>query len=124
VTILDRPATVSAPVTVVEYCQCVENPGSACMVWSASGNGIRVPVQLGDPDGDPSLITALPSGSLPIQPAPTICSGSWCYPMVNVYGTSAAGVVTARAGTGITTSTTFSVSATCFSANLPCTCPP
>jgi hypothetical protein len=56
VTILDRPATVSVPSTVIEncYCKVLIAPVS---VWAATLTDVELPLVLEDPDGDPAQIT-------------------------------------------------------------------
>lgn len=71
VTILDRPATVSAPSTVIENCYCkVLIPPTS--VWAASLTDIELPLVLEDPDGDPAQITVKATG--PDASAPTVAT--------------------------------------------------
>jgi hypothetical protein len=121
VTILDRPATISAPTRVIENCGCFKEP-DACGYWAPWG-AVRVPVQVVDPDGDPALVTALASRSIVDPPVPIMCPGGWCYPAAAFLETSATGVAKATSGEGISASAPFSVTVTCVSSNLPCGCP-
>jgi hypothetical protein len=57
VTILDRPATVSAPSTVIESCVCWIMPNAASGIWTVGWSNIALPLMLNDPDGDPAQIT-------------------------------------------------------------------
>jgi hypothetical protein len=66
ITILDRPATVTVPVATVESC---------------SLTGVPLPVQLSDPDGDPSTVSAHVPGTT--DAAPATCLPGWCYPTLN-----------------------------------------
>jgi hypothetical protein len=66
ITILDRPATVAVSVASVESC---------------SLTGIRLPVQLSDPDGDPSEVSVHVNGTT--TDAAVTCLPGWCYPTVN-----------------------------------------
>jgi hypothetical protein len=119
ITLLDRPATVAAPVSTSESCACVS--AIYCWRFAATSVGLPLPVELVDPDGDPALVTVLTSNGV-TQPPPAVCLPGWCYPRVN--GTGSLGVTgTVKANTGASgepAEAPFQVTPTCAAAGACC----
>lgn len=120
ITILDRPATVSAPVATVENCVCSSMPPRT---YSVSYTAIPIPVELTDPDGDPSEVTLDQSFTATMQRR--TCVPGWCNFSANADAYSfpqhASGTVTASEGLALPlASAPFDVTPTCSVARTPC----
>lgn len=106
VTILDRPLALSLPtapaaaypIVEVENCACVES--YTCSRYEPGGTGIKVPLELIDPDGDPALVSVSVS-FIPAQPAPVLCLPGMCYPAANVDPSYTSVMVSADPGLGL-----------------------
>jgi hypothetical protein len=121
ITILDRPATVSVSVTSVESCACTW--ASPCWKLAYTSKGVRVPVLLADPDGDPSQVSITAHGGASTPAAPVTCLPGWCYPTFDApdfYTVS--GIVSAQASAfARAAEASFSLAPTCSSAGSCCT---
>jgi hypothetical protein len=123
VTVLDRPATVAAPITSIERCTCVS--GFPCWTNTTSIAAIPIPVELTDPDGDPSRLVMQVFWATGPQPAAINCVPGWCYPTVNGAMSAGQGIVQAYAdGTGANVQAFFEVLVTCGAKGTCCTRPP
>jgi len=56
VTFLDRPGSISAPITSVEHCECLPSDPPSCSKYAVSQTGVPIPVELRDDDGDPYFV--------------------------------------------------------------------
>lgn len=116
--ILDRPATVTAPILTSESCICATF--GVLRRYVVSATGIPVPVAFADPDGDPAQMHVETRDAL-AQPGPVTCLPGWCDPKVNAWSTSGVnGTVVADGGTGSVLTTPFSVTAICTAAGTSC----
>ena len=121
ITVLDRPATVTAPPTAVESCACVY--GSPCWKNALTMTGVRVPVLLDDPDGDPAQVSLGVGSSQPVpQPPPVTCVPGWCYPSFSSSDYTTSGAVSAASGATIRVVwATFSIQPSCSTSGTCCT---
>lgn len=118
ITILDRPATVTVPVTSVESCRCASD--LPCWKYALSTSGVPIPALITDPDGDPSLVTLYLSGSSP-TPATVTCLPGWCYPRADGAGGISGILKAQQGGSSLYANTTFDVSPRCSTAGTCCT---
>jgi hypothetical protein len=123
VEILDRPATVSAPLHSAERCACVA--ASICSRWAAATTGLPLSVLLDDPDGDPAEIALALDGPAVAQPGPVTCLPGWCTASFNSNGeipSGGSGTVRAFSYEGASAaSASFSLAASCATQGACCT---
>jgi hypothetical protein len=119
VSLLDRPTTLSAPIASVENCGCVS--GYPCAKYAPSATGVAVPIELVDPDGDPSQVSLRPTFATGAQPPAVTCIPGWCYPRGNLYPSFPMGTAIANQGIiGQAPEAEFRVSLTCSTAGTCC----
>lgn len=123
VTILDRASTIALPTTPIDNCVCAD-VGLTTRRWIPGLQGVEVPVELTDADGDPSLVSL--DVSLHEAPPPVSCLPGSCLPSMNCGTCSASrcfctAVATADSGaTGIHPATVATLTVTCSLSGQSC----